>query len=193
MGAKQSQEGGTTVASPPVAAVSDTRSSASRSSHSLSGSHHPSVTLQEVAMSRAQRELPRPPPPRPHHSHSLRSSSHVSTNATHSSRVQNWPSDRERDRGREFGPREGDTSRPHRVHSGHSRPAYVDVDFTIPSLDQRLVARSRSHGSGSGPRQERRHRVHSSGGHGGSGRRRIALSTSAPFNSLVLVRELSSE
>ena len=60
----------------------------------------------------------------------------------------------------------------------HPRPDYVDLDFTMPSLDQRLVPRPRSvtgtHDTGIG----RRHRM---------------LSSSAPANSILFVRPLSSK
>lgn len=57
------------------------------------------------------------------------------------------------------------------------RPDYVDLDFTMPSLDQRLVPRPRSV---PGTHDTRRHRTHD------------PLSSSAPSNSLLFVRALSS-
>jgi len=60
----------------------------------------------------------------------------------------------------------------------HPRPDYVDLDFTMPSLDQRLVPRPRSVTGTHDTGIRRRHRT---------------LSSSAPANSILFVRPLSSE
>lgn len=75
----------------------------------------------------------------------------------------------------------GRVRRPYR--HGNTRPHYIELDFTMPSLDQRLVARPRSvtgtHDTR--PRMERRPR--------NAG----ALSSSAPANSILFVRGFTSE
>ncbi len=195
MGARQSQEDGPTVTrAPPVVPVTRTSVGRSMDTGSLSGSHRHAVTLQDIALSRAQRDPPRQPPSRPHHSHSLRGNANVGSNGTYSSHGRSRLANIERDRGREVRAREGDASR---VHSGHSRPAYVDVNFAIPSLDHRRVPRPRPHNSGSSSQEERRRRLHTTGTHDGGHHRRVGgeRSSSAPLNSLVFVRArgLSSE
>lgn len=207
MGAKQSQES----AGPVATAQQSPSGSRSHHQHHLHHSQHP-LTLSHPGLLGHSRPSSSPSPgsrehhrhhspsQQPHSSHSQRpqalshpspahphphrvtTGSMLTTSYSHSSSHSQAPRVHVR--------REGERDRERRVRQPH-RPDFMALDFTMPSLDQRLVPVPRSAhniGSSSHPRGERRRRGHRSNDlHVG------AISSSAPVGSLLIVRGLSSK
>lgn len=172
MGARQSQEEiGPTVPAP--------RNANTRPHHTHSAGQSSTNRVRELHHHHSHRHSPAL---QHTHPHSLSQSRHRGSPSLLSSFSQ--PSYTHRERAPRERERRTHTHQNQQERGGHSRPQYVGMDFTMPTLDQRLVVRPRSvtgtHDTGTRP--ERRHRG-----------RTAALSSSAPVNSILFVRGLSSE
>ena len=218
MGAKQSQESAGPVATAQQNSNSG-RSHHQHHQHRLHHSQHPLTLSHPGLVGHSSRPSSSPasvsrehhrhhsPSPQPHLSHSQRPQalSHPSPALSHPSSAHSHPhrvtsgsmlttsyshpsAHSQAPRSHVHVRREGERDRERRAHQPQ-RPDFMALDFTMPSLDQRLVPVPRSAhniGSSSHSRGERRRRGHRLNDfHVG------AISSSAPVGSLLIVRGLS--